>query len=571
MDWMSALNLADNSTEELAKLLTHKNGWYRRTAQRLLFQKDDHAVAPFLHEILNGTNEEAKIPALWLLHDWKELTSKDLTVALAAKESGVRENTLQLIDRVWSNPDFQTEDLKAALLKTANDSNERVRFQWLCSSAFFDFPGIEESKSTVLKNDIEDKWVGIAAISASAGSEETLFQNAVRDFGAEPSINKSQFFAHLAGTFYQKGDLSLIKNVLSENDESNSWWQAAMLSGLATIQEYSTPKPLTKTEQELLLNKFLTSQSPDLRKSIISVFDVNKISKGLNTNLIYAKMKAENNIGFQTNAMRLLSALGDPKIKEEILTTILTSKNEKLQLAGIKALSNSLNEAELALINKKYAALTPSSKKAWVFYLVNNENKVSELIKQVELGNIAKTDIEWPQIVELMNYYDTGVRDYARAVFAVNEDRKAVLQSYLPAANIKGNAENGKKLFEQNCAICHQIDGKNGKAFGPDLATLKSRNKHSIITEIINPNNSIADKYGNWEVETKEGSHLSGIIVSENKNTLSLKTLAGQTETISKAAIKTRQVAKQSAMPNGLEASISPKEMSDILALIKGE
>ncbi|MFT7436159.1 MAG: putative membrane-bound dehydrogenase-like protein, partial [Psychromonas sp.] len=135
MDWMSALNLSKKTTEELAKLLTHKNGWYRRTAQRLLFQRDDHSVASMLHKILKEGNEEAKIPALWLLHDWKELNSSDLTIALTAKESGVRENALQLIDRAWSNPEFQTEELKSALLKTANDSSDRVRFQFLCSSA----------------------------------------------------------------------------------------------------------------------------------------------------------------------------------------------------------------------------------------------------------------------------------------------------------------------------------------------------------------------------------------------------------------------------------------------------
>jgi putative heme-binding domain-containing protein len=223
------------------------------------------------------------------------------------------------------------------------------------------------------------------------------------------------------------------------------------------------------------------------------------------------------------------------------------------------------------LINKKYAELSIDSKKAWIAYLSQNQNLVPELLTQVEAGNIAKTDLEWPQIVELMNYYDTGIRDYARKVFAINEDRKAVLQNYLSAAEQKGNAENGMKLFKQNCSVCHQIDGKNGTAFGPDLATLKSRNKHSIITEIINPNNSIADKYGQWEIEMNDGQHLAGIIVSENANSLSLKTLSGQTESIAVSAIKKRQLAKQSAMPNGLEGAISPKEMSDILALIKGE
>jgi putative heme-binding domain-containing protein len=189
----------------------------------------------------------------------------------------------------------------------------------------------------------------------------------------------------------------------------------------------------------------------------------------------------------------------------------------------------------------------------------------------VEKENIPKSDLEWPQIVHLMNYYDTKIRNYAREVFAINEDRKAVLQNYLLAADLKGDAKKGKKLFDQNCAVCHQINGEGGTAFGPDLATLKSRNKHSIITEIINPNNSIADKYGQWEIDTNNGNHFIGIITSENENSLRLKTLGGTTQNIEKTNIKSRQISRLSAMPNGLEGAITPEGMADLLALIKGE
>jgi putative heme-binding domain-containing protein len=105
--------------------------------------------------------------------------------------------------------------------------------------------------------------------------------------------------------------------------------------------------------------------------------------------------------------------------------------------------------------------------------------------------------------------------------------------------------------------------------FGPNLNTLKSRNALSIITEIINPNNSIADKYGQWDIELKNGTRLNGIITSENDQTIALKLMGGVIQNISKSNIKSKKDLRVSAMPNGLESNISVQAMADLLAYIK--
>jgi putative heme-binding domain-containing protein len=168
-----------------------------------------------------------------------------------------------------------------------------------------------------------------------------------------------------------------------------------------------------------------------------------------------------------------------------------------------------------------------------------------------------------------MNYYDTGIRGLARSVLAIAEDRKAILQNYLPAADMAGNVQEGQKIFEANCTSCHAIKNLKGVDFGPNLNTLKSRNSLSIITEIINPNNSIADKYGQWELELTNGTRLTGIITSENDQTIALKLMGGSVQNISKSSIKSRKDLRVSAMPNGLEANINVKAMADLLAYIK--
>jgi putative heme-binding domain-containing protein len=281
------------------------------------------------------------------------------------------------------------------------------------------------------------------------------------------------------------------------------------------------------------------------------------------------QFQASKDADFQSDALALLALSRSPKIQEQLIRLISSKNPVHLQVAAIKSLPNKLNPQELKQVNLFYGSLEDKAKKAWIKYLLFNENYVTTLLQEVKKNNIKRSDLAWPQIVELMNYYDTGVRALARSVLAIAEDRKAILQNYLPAADMVGDVAAGQKVYETNCNSCHKIKNLPGVEFGPNLNTLKSRNALSIITEIINPNNSIADKYGQWEVELVDGSRLSGIITSENDQSIALKLMGGTVQNISKSQIKSKKDTRLSAMPNGLEGNINVKEMANLLAFIK--
>jgi len=204
-----------------------------------------------------------------------------------------------------------------------------------------------------------------------------------------------------------------------------------------------------------------------------------------------------------------------------------------------------------------------------VSIFLSKPERIKELLKAIEIKEVPKSVVSWPQMVQLMNYYDSSIRAYARRVLSVNEDRKAVLQKYIAALELKGNQPKGKVVFEKNCATCHQIEGVKGVNFGPDLSTLRSRNANSVLTEIINPNNSIADMYDFWTLELKNGSAVAGIIAQDNTNNVSIREMGGSLSIIQKKDIANMQKAEQSIMPNGLENTISIQEMADLIAFIK--
>lgn len=568
MDWFGKTNLSQKSDIELVKLLENNNGWYRRTAQRLLFQRNSKNISENLVNILNGNNAKAKVPALWLLHDWQALSPKTLTKVLDDENAGVRENALQIADRLIQKSDFaENVDLINKILALANDPNARVRFQLLCSSAFFKYPEANVLKANILAKDIKDPWVGIAAIAASKNQEISLFENMISNLSEKDLPIASEFLTTLSATVAKSGNKTLFNQALAKNE----WWQGSVFSGMASLWHYTKPSFAT-TEKDLtkLTEIFAKTNSTSSQKAIFELLKVVGLPKNIGyLTTISNKLNGNKVPDFQENALKLLSLSNNPNYLNKITSQVINTKDQKLQLAALNALPKSIEKAKIIKINNIYSKMALDGKKAWINYLMQESNRVSTLLTEVEKKNISQNDLEWYQKVQLMNYYDTKIRKKAREVLAFNEDRKAILQNYLVAAEKPGDPLLGKKIFEENCSTCHQIKGLNGTSFGPDLSTLKSRNIHSIITEIINPNNSIADKYGSWDIELRNGTKLTGIITNENNQQIFLKIIGGSINTISVTDIKTKNISKLSAMPNGFENAISVAQMSDLVAFIK--
>jgi putative membrane-bound dehydrogenase-like protein len=569
MDWLGKLNLSSKSSNELVELLKNKNGWFRKNAQRILFQRNDQSVAPEIEKILSEDRSESKIPALWLLFDWKKLQPKHLITTLNDQNAGVRENALQIADRLINKPEFESNaELKNAIIKLANDPEARVRFQWLCSSAFFNFKEITKLRFDILNRDIEDHWTGVAAIAASKGSEQFLFENAILKYKNEESKGKASLFMNLSAALAKSKNRYFLDQTLATNE----WWNTPVLNGLATFWKYSGATfEITEADRTKLLKTFSKTSNSKLRKSVSALISVVGLPKNqVEIGKIKNKFSNSKDIAFQEDAIALLALSKSPAIEAKLINLITSQTAEGLQLAAVEALPENLAAKDYNQINKIYKKLKSPIKKEWIKYLITKEKRVPILLTEIEKGNIPQTDLLWAQMVELMNYDETKIRAHARRILSLNEDRKAIVQNYLVASDLKGNIANGKKIFTENCSVCHQIKGLEGTDFGPDLSTLKSRNAHSIITEIINPNNSIADKYGMWDITLKNGKKIMGIITSEDSDTIFLKLVGGTNQSISKAEVKLKVASKTSAMPNGFENTIKVQDMADVVAFIKG-
>jgi putative heme-binding domain-containing protein len=146
--------------------------------------------------------------------------------------------------------------------------------------------------------------------------------------------------------------------------------------------------------------------------------------------------------------------------------------------------------------------------------------------------------------------------------------RAEVAAKFQPAVAMTGDAIRGKTMYLGRCMICHRADGA-GMELGPDLITVKTRGRDSLLSAILDPHKEVAPQYIAYDVNTKDGNAYTGIIARDDATSLSLKIMGGAEVNLPRANVKGSSSSGKSLMPEGLEAGMSVQDMADLLTFIE--
>jgi len=106
-----------------------------------------------------------------------------------------------------------------------------------------------------------------------------------------------------------------------------------------------------------------------------------------------------------------------------------------------------------------------------------------------------------------------------------------------------------------------------GKRIGPELTGSQRTNLDYVLDNVLDPSAAVARDYQMTQLVLADGRLLTGIVVEENDQTL---TLQAPTErmTFAKADIEERQRSPLSMMPEGLLNSLSADDARDLVAYL---
>src|SRR5262245_56402234 len=156
------IRLGSASTQELVRELESPNPWRRRTAQRLLIERRAlDAAAELARMAAQSSSPVGRLHAYWTLEGLHKLETGLIAKALDDSEPGIRENAVLLAEA-------RLPSLAPKLIGMANDPSAKVRFQLLCTLGFLSSPEAKAARDRILTLGMEDRWVQLAALSASS-------------------------------------------------------------------------------------------------------------------------------------------------------------------------------------------------------------------------------------------------------------------------------------------------------------------------------------------------------------------------------------------------------------------
>jgi putative heme-binding domain-containing protein len=128
----------------------------------------------------------------------------------------------------------------------------------------------------------------------------------------------------------------------------------------------------------------------------------------------------------------------------------------------------------------------------------------------------------------------------------------------------------GEKVFQQNCAICHQLNGKGGLV-GPQLTGIGNRGLDRLCEDILDPNRNVDRAFRQSVLTLKDGETISGLFRREEGELLVLANAAGQEFTVKKADVTERRESELSLMPDNFADAIPKQNFDHLLAYLLRE
>jgi putative heme-binding domain-containing protein len=135
---------------------------------------------------------------------------------------------------------------------------------------------------------------------------------------------------------------------------------------------------------------------------------------------------------------------------------------------------------------------------------------------------------------------------------------------------LTGDAPRGKELFATTgtCAKCHKVRGE-GKDVGPDLSEIGTKlSPEALYLSILDPSAGVSFDYENWILRTFDGTVLTGIIVSQTDDMVTLKTAEAIVHQIARDDIEQMKKSPQSIMPADLQKQLKAQDLVDIVAYL---
>lgn len=530
-------------TAALIKTLRHTNHWQRRTAARVLAERQAiDGITPLRQLVIDAPLPQTRLEALAVLEMLpKGIDADVIATALADQHPELRKRAIEIATRMNLplSPD-QAERL-------SSDESIAVRFQLAYSAPVLlpDTASRTKVLAKIAQSDSADAWV-MWAIEGSLGDGALDFMKAIEPSVANwPPATRNQWHRAIACQILSSDNVAAIQTlveILESSDQPGSTGAAllpAVIAELGAVRPDGAAKPLADWVRE-------------------------KIAPGL-INQANAK---DPSLASAANRMRLVGWASPDQARSLLKTLFSPAYPGAVQQAAIASLlGNDPAAAEIVLA--ALPAVTPATADVALNALAARVEGQSAIAKAIDSGTLPAESLSIELKRRLAESPSDAVKKTIEKLMAAVKSPPPgdLYKTYAEVVNQPANTADGEAVFKRVCATCHAPQ-PGMERVGPDLVTVSDQPKEQILLSILDPNREVNPKYSRVNIVTESGQVLAGIITDENESTITLVDSQGKAFPVARADIDELQTSPKSLMPEELNKEITPAQMRDLIAFL---
>jgi mono/diheme cytochrome c family protein/glucose/arabinose dehydrogenase len=212
---------------DLVKALSHPNGWWRDTAQRLMVERGDATVVPLLKKLAaQDADWRTKLHALWTLDGLDAIAVEEVQRALGDKAPEVRAAAVRLSER-WIGQ--ANQPLAGTVTKLLDDPSWTVRRQVAATAGELPEPARTDTAVAALARYATDPITVDAAVSGLRGIEADVLARVMQSPKHDPDA-----VSMLAAAVAKGGNIAAVEQLIARATDAavTPGDQTALLQGL---------------------------------------------------------------------------------------------------------------------------------------------------------------------------------------------------------------------------------------------------------------------------------------------------------------------------------------------------
>jgi putative heme-binding domain-containing protein len=448
----------------------------------------------------------------------------------------VREHGVRLAEEMIAQGK-DVEQLQTRMALLTDDPDILVRYQLALTVGKVGHPERAKILLALAHRDLKDRWMQMAILSALSEGAGEFFDQLISDSSMITNTG-IEFLSEVASIIGQENNAKTIDAVI---------------------------RRLTKSDQPATRLALARALAEGLHRADKSILDAGPAAEEILSQAKDLAADAKMPESVRVDAIALLG-FGEFDAAGPTLAALLDpAQPQAIQLAALEALANFSSAKVAEEVISRSRSMSPRVRGEAIAILLKRPARAAALLKAIERGDIRASELDAAQIRFLQSHPDSVVKELAVKVLAApTTQRQDVVDAFMPALKLTGDAAHGKTIYAERCISCHRIEDQ-GFALGPDLKTVQNTGREKMLINILEPNREVAGNFTAYVVNTKDGESVIGLITNESPASVTVRQAYGKESTIARDKIKQIKSQGRSLMPEGLEVGLKPQDFADLL------